>query len=90
MNVNDLALIPDPAQRLAQAQRFLRNLERTEYEASKIRDQALLLLRDEGMSQQDVADLIGVTQQRVGQMQARAKMFSIMAAEPEGEPNVEG
>ena len=75
MNITEVSLIPEAAQRLAQAQRFLRNVERTEWEASRIRNAALIELREEGMSQQAIADLLGVTQQRVSQMEVRALLF---------------
>jgi len=75
VNITEVSLIPEAAQRLAQAQRFLRNVERTEWEASRIRNAALIELREEGMSQQAIADLLGVTQQRVSQMEVRALLF---------------
>ena len=75
MNITEVSLIPEAAQRLAQAQRFLRNVERTGWEASLIRNAALIELREEGMSQQAIADLLGVTQQRVSQMEVQALLF---------------
>jgi len=75
VNITEVSLIPEAAQRLAQAQRFLRNVERTGWEASLIRNAALTELRKEGMSQQAIADLLGVTQQRVSQMEVQALLF---------------
>ena len=75
MNITEVSLIPEAAQRLAQSQRFLRNVERTGWEASLIRNAALIELREEGMSQQAIADLLGVTQQRVSQMEVQALLF---------------
>lgn len=73
MKIEDLTSIPDPVQRFAQSQRFLRALEKTESLASVLRDEALLELRGEGLSQNYIANLIGVSQQRVSQMIQRAE-----------------
>lgn len=73
MKVSELAEIPDPAQRLIQSQKFIIHLKEAEEVASNIRDLALLELR-KSMSQGDIAAILGISQQRVSQMEHRASL----------------
>jgi DNA-directed RNA polymerase specialized sigma subunit len=79
MNVRDLTHIPDPMQRFAQSQKFLREIKRAEESAVKIRSQALLELRDSTeedrkLSQRELGQMLGVSQQRISQMLKRAEV----------------
>lgn len=71
-NIYDLASIKDPFPRFVQSVRFLDLLEKTEEQAIKIRDQTLLELRKD-MTQQALANAIGVTRQRVHQLEKEAR-----------------
>lgn len=73
MKVSDLADIPDSVQRLIQSQKFLVALKQAEDAAASIRDAALLDVRD-ALSQGDIAALLGVSQQRVSQMEKKASL----------------
>lgn len=74
MKASDLAHIPDPHTRMVQAHKFLRQLKLTEEVVVQMRDEALRLCVDErNETQQEVADALGVVNQRVSQILARAR-----------------
>jgi transcriptional regulator len=75
MKVSDLSRVPDPLARFVQTQKFIASLEASEAKAVEIRSGALLELRSQGYTLQAIADLIGVTKQRVGAMEKRAKEY---------------
>lgn len=71
MKASDLVAIPDASQRLIQAHKFLMSIKEAEGVAALVRDHALLELRKE-MSQPDIGNLLGLSQQRISQMEKRA------------------
>lgn len=74
MNLDDLERIPDPIVRFAQSVKFIRLLQVTAEEAQKIRNEALLYLREtEEYTLAMIGEFIGVTHQRIIQMEHQAK-----------------
>lgn len=74
MKASDLAYIPDAHTRMVQVHKFLRQLKLTEEVAVQMRDEALRICVDErGETQQEVADALGIVNQRVSQILARAR-----------------
>lgn len=73
MKASSLAKIPEPLSRFIQTTKFLRSLKITEEYAMKVRDQAVLELRDQGISQSELARRVGVTQQMISFAEKRAR-----------------
>jgi DNA-directed RNA polymerase specialized sigma24 family protein len=68
-----LKRIADPRRRVGVATRALERLRQDQEEVSRIRDEAVVELHDQGETYQRIAEIAGLTRGRVAQILRRAR-----------------
>jgi DNA-directed RNA polymerase specialized sigma24 family protein len=73
MNRAALSRIADARRRVSAATRELERLRKDQEEVSRVRDEAVVELHDEGETYQRIAEIAGLTRGRVAQILRRAR-----------------
>ena len=76
MSPSTIQAIDDPVQRLVQSTRALHLIPDLSKRLSAIRNVALLELREDGYTQDEIASLLGISRGRVSVMEAHARQAS--------------
>ena len=73
MNRSALSRIADPRRRVSAATRELERLRQDQEQVSRIRDDAVVELHEQGETYQAIAEVAGLTRGRVAQILRRAR-----------------